>query len=108
MACSYHPGPSSPLAQKVRVTTGPLAQTTESLGLRFPLTLSITQRRGLQGNAGVQKKLSKRERGFSVCSPPLPLLLRYTRACLVMQSRLCVRGFCAQTSGRSLILIVHR
>lgn len=108
VTCSYHPVPSSPLAQKVRVTTSPLAQTTESLGLRFPVTLSITQRCGLQGNPGVQKKLSKREREFSGCSPPLPLLLRYTRSCLVMQSRLCVRGFCAQTSGRCLILIVHR
>ena len=108
VTCSHHPVPSSPLAQKVRATTSPLAQTTESLGLRFPVTLSITQRRGLQGNPGVQKKLSKRETEFSGCSPPLPLLLRYTRACLVMQSRLCGRGFCTQTSGRCLILIAHR
>lgn len=105
---SYRPVPSSPLAQKVRVTTSPLAQTTESLGLRFPVTPSITQRRGLQGNPGVQKKLSKREREFPGCSPPLPSLLRHTRACLVTQSRLCARGFCTQASGRCLILIVHR
>ena len=110
-ACSdllLHPAPSSPLAQKVWVTMSPLAQTTESLELRFPVTLSVIQRRALQGNPGVPKKLSKREREFSVCSPPLPLLLRYTCVCLVMQSRLYVRGFCSQTLGRCLILKVYR
>lgn len=39
-----------------------------------------------------------------MCSPPLPLLLRYTCVCLVMQSKLYVRGFCSQTFGRCLIL----
>lgn len=65
--------------------------------------LSIIQRHGLQGNPGVQKELSKREREFSVCSLPLPLLLSYTCVCLVVQSKLCVRGFCSQTLGRCLI-----